>query len=71
MISPISVVVIVYTVIDSFTYFENPVMKMIDQYKTMQVHYSATLTWIYFVIVFIIVGVVMGIISKRVQYMED
>ncbi len=71
LISPISVVVIVYTVIDSFTYFENPVMKMIDQYKTMQVHYSATLTWIYFVIVFIIVGVVMGIISKRVQYMED
>ena len=68
-ISPYSLVCIVYTVIDSFTYMTNPVMDMV--YKTFQelrVGFSAAISWIYFILVFIVVLILFFYASKKVIY---
>ena len=72
LISPIMLLNVVYTVISSFTDASNPVMKMIFDYaENLEFSYSATLAWIYFLIVFIITGIVFLIINRRVFYMAD
>jgi ABC-type sugar transport system permease subunit len=69
MISPLIVVNLVYTIIDNFTDYSNPVMRIIsDNTLRFQFAYSAAMTNIYFVIVFAIVLAVYGIVNKRVFY---
>jgi ABC-type sugar transport system permease subunit len=73
MVSPIILVNIIYSVIDSFTDYGNKVMQLIYTAANIQLRYdySATLSWIYFISVFAIVGLVVGLISKRIFYMVD
>ena len=68
-ISPYSLVIIVYTVIDSFTYMTNPVMTMVyTSFQELRVGFSAAISWIYFILVFIIVLIVFFYASKKVIY---
>ena len=72
MVSPIIIVNLIYTVIDSFTDYSNTVMTYIlDFGKRLEFSYSAALSWIYFAIVALIVGVVYLIINRRVAYVEE
>lgn len=73
MVSPIILVNIIYSVIDSFTDYGNKVMQLIYTAANIQLRYeySATLSWIYFISVFVIVGLVVGLISKKIFYMVD
>ena len=72
MISPILIVNLIYTVIDSFTDYSNTLMTHILDYgKRLEFSYSATLSWIYFAIIAVIVGVVYLIINRRVAYVEE
>ncbi len=72
MVSPIIMVNLIYTVIDSFTDYSNTVMTYIlDFGKRLEFSYSATLSWIYFVIVALIVGIVYAVINRRVAYVEE
>lgn len=72
MVSPIIIVNLIYTVIDSFTDYSNTVMTYIlDFGKRLEFSYSATLSWIYFAIVALIVGTVYLIINRRVAYVEE
>jgi ABC-type sugar transport system permease subunit len=71
MVSPITVLVIIYTIIDSFI---DPSIKMLDifyDYAFVQLRfsYSSALSWIYFSSIMILIGLVM-IVSKRVAYTE-
>ncbi len=71
MVSPIILVNIIYSVIDSFTDYGNKVMRMVAEASSqMNFHYSATMVWIYFVIICVAVGLIAAILSKRIFYIE-
>ena len=69
-ITPSLLVVIIYTVIDSFLDYDNLVMSMIrDYYQNNNYTYSATIGVIYFVCILALVGLVSLIMRKLVVYM--
>ncbi len=71
MISPMILVNLVYTVIDSFTDASNPVMKVIDQAYTTGANgrtVSSAMAWMYFLIVMLIIAAVAGIASAFIFY---
>ncbi len=64
MLSPITILVFVYTVIDGFTDYSNQYIKLLLEYiMNMQISYSSALAWIYFGIIGCILGL-SGIIWK-------
>ncbi len=73
MISPIILINIVYTVIDSFTDASNPMLQRIIgvAFGEVRYGYSAALAWIYFSFILVIVGILIGLISRRTFYMND
>lgn len=69
-ITPSLLVVIIYTVIDSFLDYDNLVMSMIrDYYQNNNYTYSATIGVIYFVCILAFVGLVSLVMRKLVVYM--
>ena len=69
-ITPSLLVVIIYTIIDSFLDYDNLVMEMIrDYYQNNNYTYSATIGVIYFVCILAFVGLVSLIMRKLVVYM--
>ncbi len=70
MISPMILLNLIYTIIDNFTDYSNTLMVTIARLAAdLQIAYSSTLAWIYFIIVFCIIGVTYKIVDKRVFYM--
>ncbi|BBH18662.1 lactose ABC transporter permease [Paenibacillus baekrokdamisoli] len=71
MISPFILVTTVYSIIDTFTDFENPVMKKIFSLVS-NMHYEtvSTLGIVYFLLVLAVIGIVTAIISRNVFYIE-
>lgn len=72
MMTPMILVNVVYTIVDSF---ENPkyeVLKYIRQvaFEDDQMGYASALAWIYFAVVLIMLGIVWGVIAKRIQYLD-
>lgn len=72
MVSPLILVNAIYTVIDSFTNPNNPVMLIIHEtaFKNSEYGYASAMAWIYFAVILCILGVVAWIISRRVFYNE-
>jgi len=72
MVSPLILVNTLYSVIDNFTHPANQVMQMIRDIAFFRNEYglSATLAWIYFIVIFVILTVVMWVISRNVFYQE-
>jgi len=69
-ITPSLLVVIIYTVIDSFLDYDNLVMEMIrNYYQNNNYTYSATIGVIYFVCILAFVGLVSLVMRKLVVYM--
>ena len=69
MISPMIILNLIFTIIDSFTDYNNVVMKYINEQQIgMRLAYSSTLGWIYFLMVAVIIVMVYLIINKRVFY---
>ena len=69
-ITPSLLVVIIYTIIDSFLDYDNLVMEMIrDYYQNNNYTYSATIGVIYFVCILALVGIVSLVMRKLVVYM--
>ena len=69
-ITPSLLVVIIYTIIDSFLDYDNLVMEMIrDYYQDNNYTYSATIGVIYFVCILAFVGLVSLVMRKLVVYM--
>lgn len=72
MISPMILVNIIYTIIDSFTDYNNPVMYTVySKYNQLQFDLSSAYAWMYFVCVFLIILVILKYLSKKVFYMVD
>lgn len=72
MISPIIQINLIYSIIDSFTDYSNPMIQRIYQLTSeLNYSYSSTLSWIYFGIIFIFTGIVFLIINKKTFYYVD
>lgn len=68
-VSPMILVNIVYTVIDSFTDPTNEVMaRVLEVQGTWEYGFSASLAWSYFGIVLIAIGIIFAIMNKLVWY---
>jgi ABC-type sugar transport system permease subunit len=72
MITPMILVNIVYTIVDSFV---NPSYGMLDYVQNQafslnKMGYASALSWIYFVIVFAMLGIIYGLLSKRITYLD-
>ena len=65
MVSPVILVVMVYTIIDSFSKDSNLIMQDItNRMGMMNFGYAAALSWVYFIIVFVILIVLYFLVSK-------
>ncbi len=73
LISPLILVNVIFTVIDSFTDYGNRVMQMIYDVAFRQIRfgYGAAIAWIYFLWVFAVIGIVNVLVSRRTFYMVD
>lgn len=69
MISPTILVVLIYSIIDSFTDYGNLIMRMISDYSAhSQYEYSAAIGIMYFVIVLLLVGLVNFLVGRKIHY---
>ena len=72
MISPMILVNIAFTVIDTFTSYSNGVMEFVtSQAANLRYSFSSAVTWIYFVVISVILFAVVGLFSRKVFYMND
>jgi ABC-type sugar transport system permease subunit len=72
ILSPVLILNVVYTIIDSFTFFRNPVLEMIKyQFTEQEFGYSSAIAWLYFLAVLVIVGIVYSVLSRKAFYMVD
>lgn len=69
-ISPYILVVIVYTIVDSFTSTNNRTMRYLTSvvYGNYKISYGSALFWVYFLAVFLIIGIIFWISSGRIYY---
>ena len=68
MISPMILVNVIYTIIDTFTNYMNPVMKLIQRegIVNMRYSYACAMGWVFLLVVIAIIGLVYLILSKFV-----
>lgn len=72
MVSPLILVNVVYTIIDSFTNPTNSMMQKIHDvaFATSNYGLSAAMSWLYFLVVLLIMGIVVLAISKKLFYYD-
>jgi ABC-type sugar transport system permease subunit len=72
MISPIIVVNVVYTIIDSFTDSENAIMTQIREqsFKSSSMGIASAMAWFYFIVIAVCIAVITWIISRYVYYQQ-
>lgn len=69
MISPILLINVVYTVVDSFTDLSSPVMKyIVEQQNQLKLELASTMAWVYSLLVFAVIGIVFAVVGKMVVY---
>lgn len=72
MISPIMLLNLVYTIVDSFTARDNQLLEYIRTYgfSNCEFSYASALGWIYFIFIGILVAIIFGIM-KRYMYLSE
>lgn len=71
LVTPFILLNVVYSIIDSFTYYSNPVMQKIQDYFNQTYTSSGTtLAVAYCLLVLVVTGIVAGLISRKVFYIE-
>ncbi len=70
MTGPIILVNFIYTIVDSFGSFLNPVVTYINSisFSQFEFGYSSALSWIYFICIAVIIGIVYLIFRKKIFY---
>lgn len=72
MLGPIIMVNIVYTVSDAFMDQSNTTMSLIvEEGRKLNYAYSATMAWVYFIVIFMVIGLVYFIVDRRISYTES
>ena len=71
MILPMVIINILYTLVDNFINYSEPVFKLVQEYSdNIKIDYAAALSWINFLIIFIVVFLFYKITSKKVFYIS-
>ncbi len=72
MISPIIVVNVIYTIVDTFTDSENAIMTQIREqsFKSSSMGIASAMAWFYFAVIAICIAVITWIISRYVHYQQ-
>lgn len=70
MLSPITLLCLVYSIIDTFTDANSKMIKLINSTVRTFMHESMSISWCYFIFVFIFIGIVLAIVSRWVKYMD-
>lgn len=71
LVTPFILLNVVYSIIDSFTYYSNPVMQKIQEYfNNTYTSSGTTLAVAYCLLVLAVTGIVAGLISRKVFYIE-
>jgi len=72
MISPIMLLNIIYTLVDSFTDVTNPILAYIQSnaFTSLRFEYAAAMGWIYFLFIIIVVVCVMSILNRYIFLAE-
>lgn len=69
LLMPMVLLNLIFTIVDSFTDYANEVMAYINSKQvTMELEYSAALSWIYFLFVMIIIGAVYLLINRWTEF---
>ena len=69
MLSPTSLLVIIYTMIDSFTSETNGVMvSILSRFDNIQYGLASASAIVYFIVIIAVIGIIFGLFSKRVFY---
>ena len=69
LLMPMVLLNLIFTIVDSFTDYSNEVMAYINgKQVTMELEYSAALSWIYFLFVMLVIGLVYLLINRRTEY---
>lgn len=72
IISPMILVNILFTIIDTFTSYNNSLMRYIlDEASQLRYSYSSAMTWIYFAAIGLVMLLVVGIASRFVHYENE
>lgn len=72
MISPMLLLNIIYTIVNSFTNISNPLLEYIRTYgfTNAEFEYSAALGWIYFAFIGVLVAIIFGVMQKYMHTSE-
>jgi ABC-type sugar transport system permease subunit len=71
LLGPFIMLNTVYSIIDAFTFYSNPVMIKVESYfSRLAFSSSTTLTVFYCLYVLLLTGVVVGLLSRRIYYVE-
>jgi ABC-type sugar transport system permease subunit len=73
MVAPMMQLVIVYTILDSFTHFNNPVLGYIREQtfsEARRFEYGAAIGWIYFLFIIVFISVGMGVMNVYMKKAE-
>ena len=73
LLSPTTLVCVVYTIIDSFTFYQNQVMRLIDENNMASGNsgIGSAMAWMYFLIIGIILVLVVKVIFAKTVYTEE
>ncbi len=73
LISPVILINVVYTIVDSFTDYNNEYLRYVMQqtFGNVELTYGATIAWVYFAVTFVMLMAIVGIISRNVYYAND
>ncbi len=73
MISPVILINVVYTVVDSFTDYNNEYLRYVLQksFGSAELTYGATIAWVYFLVTFLLMMALVGVLSRYVYYAND
>ena len=72
MVTPILLVSVIYTIIDSFTATENVIISYINEvsFQNFEYSYGCAMSLTYCIIILVIIGLVVGVIGPRITYAE-
>ncbi len=72
LLSPFSLLCVIYTIIDTFTDSSNRVMTLIKSaFDGLDYGLSSAMSWVYFIVILVVVLLVQKVIFRNVVYMED
>ena len=71
VISPAILIVIIYSIIDSFTDMRNPVMSgILGRFSDLKYGFAVSSALIYFIVISIVLGIVVYLLSKHINYID-